>query len=222
LETIRTGDPNLVGELLRAQTFTEHDPSNGPFGCYTTFVVRDDATPWAPEQLEAFYAAYTDESPDASGYTFRLDDLIVDCCWFWDGDGVLCYAVWRGSELVRAIENWDCKKNYVWQTEQQQDAWSKRPLEAAFTTASGITPNGYFSVESGRLGKTPARYKRCPTEAEARLLAAAELTGGEDSVRVLFVAASGAESVILELLNPALRQQAKAGPRSRPSALAGD
>lgn len=117
LETIRTGEVNAVGELLRAATFPEHNPNGDEhewaIGAYTTFLIREDAYRWSEESVKAFFDYYW-EDVDGQGYSFDLDGLRVDMARFYEGDSVLVYIVWSGDELIRALENTDAKKNYVW------------------------------------------------------------------------------------------------------------
>lgn len=112
-------NPNALGEALRALTF----PGEG-FGCYSNFETRVDTDEWATESRRAFYADYVhnedagdleDAVQAGRSFSSSSDGYRIECCWFWDGDGILCYAVYAGPVLVRALENWDCKKNYVWQ-----------------------------------------------------------------------------------------------------------
>lgn len=117
---------NAAGELLRKLTF----PGEG-FGCYTQYEIRDDAREWDAEERAGFwrYLGYEydpeegfDEAEDLAsmgrGCTFEFGPYTVDCCWYWDGDGTLCYVVWsdgqRTGDPVRAISNNDCKKDYNW------------------------------------------------------------------------------------------------------------
>lgn len=121
---VRASD-DVLGELLRDVIFTGEG-----YGCYSTFDVRDDAREWSEAERREFWAAIynrdiayeADELPQlieeatamGKGYTWPLGDLAVECCWYWDGDGTLCFRVLDGEDVLRFISNDDCKKDYGW------------------------------------------------------------------------------------------------------------
>lgn len=109
-------DSEVLGETLRELVFT-----GDGYGCYSTFDVRDGAQPWPERQRAAFWQAleHTDAEDVAelarlgSGYTVQIGALNVGVCWYWDGDGVLAFAVTDGHTR-RVVVNTDCKKDYGW------------------------------------------------------------------------------------------------------------
>lgn len=126
-----TASPNRIGETLREITFVggPHD-----YGCYTTFDVRSDAVELSNKDvLDFFYDEcinrgsnetdaidFIDDMRHGSpqGYTYSLQggDIIVECYWYWDGDGTLIFAVTdtkTGEE--KQYENTDCKKSNTWE-----------------------------------------------------------------------------------------------------------
>jgi hypothetical protein len=121
---IRYGDPNALGELLREAGFIGEG-----LGCYYNFDVRADAKEWDSAERQNFYTQIgwidptdPDEWNDweevvnkSHGYSFSFENVKVEMAWYWDGDGVLAYRVWRDKELLRSIINSDCKKPYRWE-----------------------------------------------------------------------------------------------------------
>lgn len=121
---LRHGDANAVGELLREQTFTGEG-----LGCYYNFEVRNDARAWDESERQQFFCeiGYIDPSDDdqwndwkevvagSQGYSFDFAPYQIEVAWYWDGDGVLCFRVWRDGELLRSLINYDCKKPYRWE-----------------------------------------------------------------------------------------------------------
>ena len=107
-------DPNVLGEHLREETFVGEG-----YGCYSTFDVRPDAEDLGHEAAMKFF----DVDPSADwpldvqfeGRRFRYQGLIIDCFWYWDGDGTLAFRITHPLlGLLRVIENNDCKKAYYW------------------------------------------------------------------------------------------------------------
>jgi len=114
---------NGVGEALREATFVGEG-----FGCYYNFDVREDARKWDEAEKLAFWRLYYGDSKDmmeydenaafaaknGTGLTFELAGFEIRCAWYWDGDGVLFYQVFRDGVHVVTVGNTDCKKNYTW------------------------------------------------------------------------------------------------------------
>lgn len=111
---------DAFGELLRELTF----PGEG-YGCYSTREVRGHAVEWPRQRRVEFWRTIGYCDPDypeglaeqadsGEGYTWKLDDLTVHVCWFWDGDGVLAFDA-RAGDLRRVVINGDCKKYYRWE-----------------------------------------------------------------------------------------------------------
>lgn len=112
---------DAIGEYLRGRAFPES--GDGEFGCYTTFVVREDAVEMPPKQRLALLSMIWDQDPDddlileaaeSRGYVFSEDDWRIEMIWFWDGDGMLAFRVWVPQGLICAVANTDCKKPYGW------------------------------------------------------------------------------------------------------------
>lgn len=125
-ELVARTSPDVLGELLRDLTFVGEG-----FGCYSTFDVRDDAREWSEEDRRTFWRwcnradrhfepgeldeIIEDATKMGSGYSWMLGELVIDCCWYWDGDGTLCFRVLNEAEgVVRLVVNDDCKKDYRW------------------------------------------------------------------------------------------------------------
>lgn len=110
-------DPNVLGEHLREVTFVGEG-----YGCYDTFDVRPDAEDLGHEEAMKFIMGDADASEDWAldaerfeGRRFRYQGLIIDCFWYWDGDGTLAFRITHPLlGLLRVIENDDCKKSYCW------------------------------------------------------------------------------------------------------------
>jgi hypothetical protein len=112
--------PDVAGELLRELTFVGEG-----YGCYSTFEVRDGAVQWGEESRRKFWLQLEDPNDDEAseralelagwgeGYTYTLGPVVVNVCWYWDGDGCLAFQV-RGPDFERVVENTDCKKSYGW------------------------------------------------------------------------------------------------------------
>lgn len=152
MELIRNGDVAAVGELLRSVTFVGEG-----LGCYSNFDVRDDAVEWPEERRRTFYdvahnsAGFVDpdepewdearqaelelEVKGGQSYSFKIDGFDIDVTWYWDGDGVLAYAIWEGPELVRTLLNSDCKKSNYW-----FDEYGGVDLVAGFSAAKALEP----------------------------------------------------------------------------------
>lgn len=110
--------PAQLGEQLRSLTFP-----GDQLGCYETFAVRVDATAWPAQQVEQLFAelAYPyDEDcrragEDGSGFSWQAaGSVTVDVAWHWDGDGLLLFRLRRGEQVLRVVENDDCKKFGRW------------------------------------------------------------------------------------------------------------
>ncbi len=135
------GDANAIGELLRERAF----PGEG-FGCYRNFEVAEDAIQWSPAERQEFFEQVGEISPDdeddefnerefiikaSSGYSFALGNLQIEMAWYWDGDGVLFYRIWRDGKLLRTIVNSDCKKSYRWESDTEGNDLDRFPRKAA-------------------------------------------------------------------------------------------
>jgi hypothetical protein len=123
-----SGNPNLVGELLRGAAFVEE------FGCYSCFEVRDDAVKWSDDALRDFWREIISKKGNAAGfspeeleeealeyaelgagYTFTFDRYTIEMAWYWDGDGSLLFHIYDlDDQPIRSLSNGDCKKDYVW------------------------------------------------------------------------------------------------------------
>lgn len=121
-EAILNLDADDLGETLRALTFTGEG-----IGCFSTFEVRRPASRWGRALRVALWTALDYDDPDdadrvsecadlGEGYTWKLDDLLVHVCWFWDGNGTLVFDA-RSGRARRLIVNTDCKKDYGWEDE---------------------------------------------------------------------------------------------------------
>lgn len=117
LLALHAGD---LGETLRALTFRGEG-----IGCYSTFDVRRPSLRWKRRRRLELWTALGYDDPDdpdrvsecadlGEGYTWKLDDLLVNACWFWDGDGTLVFDA-RAGRMRRLIVNTDCKKGYGWE-----------------------------------------------------------------------------------------------------------
>ena len=124
--------PEALGEMLRAWIFVVPEGDDWGYGCYTTFDVRPEARKcrWSNKEIFAeFWGMDNDEWEEeyagfieAEAYAFNWFGYQVEVAWYWDGDGMLSFRIWgpHGAtathelELVRWIENNDCKKAYPW------------------------------------------------------------------------------------------------------------
>lgn len=123
---LRDGSECLVGELLREATFVGEG-----YGCYSDFTVRAGAVQWNRQRrVDYWRSTGYDETGDSDitpwdqaaecadmgeGYTYTLDGLRIDVCWFWDGDGVLEFTVYNShARAIRKVVNGDCKKDHYW------------------------------------------------------------------------------------------------------------
>lgn len=121
-------DPNKIGEFLRSVAF-EDDGDEFFFGGYTTTVPNPD---WAVHDKNSNYHKefclrnYGDEYgihphdvENAMVWSHYFDtsegQITVTAGLLWDGDGMLVFEFWKGAELIHAIANWDCKKDYRWE-----------------------------------------------------------------------------------------------------------
>lgn len=130
---LASGSTDSVGELLRGLTFV-----GGGYGCYENFDVRPDAVEWDSAKRRRFWLnlgySEADHSYDqaaecadmGSGYTWRLGNIQVDVCWYWDGDGTLAFILSDGPQPFRILVNNDCKKDYRWEDDPAsiEAAWS--------------------------------------------------------------------------------------------------
>lgn len=90
--------PNHCGELLRGLFFAE------TVGGYTCCEWDKNVKPLPKEKVE-----FDDDLVYTCGQ-LTIDNHLVKCRWYWDGDGTLQFFFEDGSVL----QNTDCKKDYVW------------------------------------------------------------------------------------------------------------
>lgn len=92
--------PNAVGELLRKEFFAEE------IGCYSCF-------DWA-EGVESLPDLRETDCWGELAIWHRgrkkIGETLIECRYFWDGDGFLVFGFPDGTWLV----NYDCKKNHGW------------------------------------------------------------------------------------------------------------
>ena len=115
IDTQKTDDPNVFGEILREFIFVE------PVGCYSCFELTKTFKP-IPEgydlrsQLEQVLGIHVLQEVEDGEYQEYRDAAHfytngwISVGWYWDGDG--CLAIIEGK---RAAVNNDCKKNYTWE-----------------------------------------------------------------------------------------------------------
>jgi hypothetical protein len=236
MELFLKADPNALGEILRAATFSEQnlvDDGSWSLGCRDTFVVREDATPWDELRLRAFYDQFLPEETDdlvrerpdypggrkAKGYSFELDGLTIDCSWFWDGDGILLYGVFKDGELVSAIENTDCKKNNVWRNHDDPQSWGG--VAESFREARALEGRELYAVSAESEDNTRPRSERRFFELEqAEAWAQGQIGAGYDRAEIAHQQ-DGQSALIKTLRSSAAQTQAAADPLSGPSALSG-
>jgi hypothetical protein len=120
------GTPNILGELLRKQTFLDPDGSR-----HGDFRVRPDvaARPLDWEERQRLISQFDlgDETETygltemAEGCTYRVDEQLVDVCCYAFGatKGTIIFRVVQSGRPVRLIINTDCKLS---------DSWLESPL----------------------------------------------------------------------------------------------
>lgn len=135
---------NNIGEYLRAIAFAEHD-GESEVGGYTTFAVRADARPLTDSEFQELHFPGVDEKlldqddlddlaevkKIAHTGVFDHQGLTIKMLSYYDGDGVITFAVYQDDKLVVMFSNNDCKKNYRWQRHQENTALLARALQAA-------------------------------------------------------------------------------------------
>jgi len=112
--TIKTQDPNTIGEYFRDQFFKQE--INGKYfkGCYSTFELQDSVVKLPDEIVDKDYPE------DSEVYTCAqkiIDNQKIVMKYYWDGDGILEFHFEDGSYL----ENDDCKKDYIWKWRKEGD-----------------------------------------------------------------------------------------------------
>jgi hypothetical protein len=132
-ELVTDSHPNGLGELVRSLVFT-----GDGYGCYTTFDFHPQARVWDEGECERFWLelGWCDDEEArfyancGSGCTLSLEGLRIDACYYWDGDGVLCFRLFgEDGRLLREIVNSDCKKSYEWRELRPalcRHAWERR------------------------------------------------------------------------------------------------
>lgn len=117
-------DPNLLGEILRADTFPLQDIPNFLLGCYGTFevspffrrieITEETYNLYVHNKLSGIsWDEWNNEIPEWQSNPviykhISLPDYV--CAWFWDGDGSL-YFKYGDYEVV----NHDCKHTNYWE-----------------------------------------------------------------------------------------------------------
>lgn len=109
---------NLVGEILREETFAEG------LGCYYCFDIKPHFEKMDNKEAVALVAKdWWGGIPDeadfmaAGAYEELLERLEAfsgpdyNVAWYWDGDGTLLF--WKEHDF--AVINNDCKKSYGWE-----------------------------------------------------------------------------------------------------------
>lgn len=113
-------DPNALGEMLRDITFVGEG-----YGCYSDFDLLPEAVKLSKADREIFWRASKYEDPEevagmGEGCIYSIGDYRIEMVYYWDGDGVLAFRVYKGLQILAHIENDDCKKNYRWEHVQCQ------------------------------------------------------------------------------------------------------
>ena len=125
-------NPDAVGECLRSAFFQEKVVKHGfrdgktyhlqrEMGCYQTFDWQKDVAPLPSLPVEEEHNHPVNE--EAEELCWACDSEIqwtrakktfqgqeIECRWFWEGDGTLCFLFSNGSVLM----NNDCKKDHGW------------------------------------------------------------------------------------------------------------
>ena len=117
-------NPDAVGEYLRSEFFDEKSRPYGEWptyketGCYDTFDWQKDVTPMDSTPVDTSNSLGDDDlnwvrsSKILSSKIISNDDVpvIIECWYYWDGDGTLGFLLPNGQFLV----NNDCKKDRGW------------------------------------------------------------------------------------------------------------
>lgn len=91
-------NPNRMGEILREMFFT------GQVGGYNCFDWKEGVKPLEDKPVE------DDPDLDWTRGELTIDEQVVVCQYFWDGDAELVFLFEDGSALM----NTDAKKDYNW------------------------------------------------------------------------------------------------------------
>ena len=102
---------DVVGEMCRALFWPPKKEFD--FGCYSNFEYGEDVVAF-PTVLESAETDLKDNEDFGSMHDIVWNRAkwkgLIECRWFWDGDGTLIFIFPDGSSL----ENSDCKKDYGW------------------------------------------------------------------------------------------------------------
>lgn len=143
-DLIKRIDANSLGEFLRAASFPEQYKNNILYyGCYSTFDFPKKAKLFDTAEREQYWysienngfpyygalVAAKEQAELGRGWKFNIDGYLVECCYYWDGDGTLSFKIYNreDSKPIAEIINTDCKKKYYW--EHVDDYRKKRYLK---------------------------------------------------------------------------------------------
>ena len=119
-------NPDAVGEYLRSKFFDEKSRPYGDghtykeTGCYDTFDWQKDVTPMDMTSVDTSNSLGDDDLGWTRGSKLiSTDDIpvIIECWYYWDGDGTLGFLLPDGQFLC----NTDCKKDHGWYLAESAD-----------------------------------------------------------------------------------------------------
>lgn len=198
-------DANAVGEILRSLTFpeqnTDGDIATYAFGCYSTFVVREDAIPIEGQEKTELVEHYVGEPPvdlpdpeevewyeeerriverGCTAIRFFEGGVQIDCFWYWDGDGYLLYRISSG-ESRRMISNNDCKKDYRWVEDERELSPEGSIVTMPVVEAMASALEGLISVvaDAATGGAQPAAALQKPRQEADQALEAYRAVSGK-------------------------------------------